>query len=238
MHKQVPVTFDIETTGFAHTDEFVCGVFYDGSDYLVSTSLFQLQNDVEAIWDRFKQPLLITYNGENWRGGFDFSFLRTLIAKEYKDKAEWPFRNMSHLDIYPLFKKRFNTTHRVIEKPSISNLYADDVKKLAKANDVEYTNMRDAFSILEKNKDTNWLDYIKEKTKDKTDAQSVYQMIFDPDAEEEYIGGNEVPELYKKGNINNIIKHCRNDVKRTFDLYNVINKYAPRYEINRNINDL
>ncbi|MFW6029052.1 MAG: ribonuclease H-like domain-containing protein [Halanaerobiales bacterium] len=238
MHDKIPVVFDIETTGFAHNDEFVCGVFYDGSDYLVSTSLFQLQNDVEKIWDRFEKPLLVTYNGENWRGGFDFSFLRTLIAKEYKDTATWPFKYMPHLDIYPLFDKRFNTTHKIIEEPSVNSLYAKDVKRLAEENNIQYTNMRETIGILKSLDDVDWLDYIQETTKDKTDAQSVYQMIFDPNAEEKYISGSEVPKLYKEGKINPIIKHCRNDVRRTFDLYNIIDKYAPEYEIDRNINQL
>jgi hypothetical protein len=51
--------------------------------------------------------LLVAYNGERFRGGFDLPFLRTRYARQ--DKA-WPFDSIPYADILPLVQDRFNTT--------------------------------------------------------------------------------------------------------------------------------
>lgn len=53
------------------------------------------------------EVLLVAYNGETWRSGFDLPFLRTRLAR--LDVA-WPFRDMPYADLLPLVTKRFNTT--------------------------------------------------------------------------------------------------------------------------------
>jgi len=232
-----PVVFDIETSGFSIDEDYVCGVFYDGKDYYVSTTIEQMNRDLERLKDKYRDMFIVTYNGENYRGGFDFAFLRTLFAKKYREQVNFPFKGVKHLDIYPLFDKRFNTTHDVVKPPS-SSISASDVKNIAQANEIEYTTKPKTLDILEKLRGTNWLGHQRETTESRADAQSVYQMIFDPEGAEEYIDGGEVPELYKKGNVDKIIRHCKNDVKRTLDLYHIVDKYAPRWEVERNINEL
>lgn len=54
-----------------------------------------------------KDFLIVAYNGERYRGGFDLPFLRTRCA--YHD-VKWPFNDVPYADILPLFKHQFNTT--------------------------------------------------------------------------------------------------------------------------------
>lgn len=50
--------------------------------------------------------LLVAYNGERFRGGFDLPFLRTRLART---DAEWPFADLPYADLLPLVRDRFNT---------------------------------------------------------------------------------------------------------------------------------
>lgn len=54
-----------------------------------------------------REYLLIAYNGERWRGGFDLPFLRSRYARL---DLEWPFTGLPYADLMPIFKRRFNTT--------------------------------------------------------------------------------------------------------------------------------
>jgi hypothetical protein len=59
----------------------------------------------ERLWDA--EVLLIAYNGETWKSGFDLPFLRTRMAKT---NVEWPFQELPYADVMPVLTKRFNTT--------------------------------------------------------------------------------------------------------------------------------
>lgn len=56
---------------------------------------------------RSDDVLLVAYNGETWRGGFDLPFLRTRLAA--LDVA-WPFRDVPYADLLPVIRDLFNTT--------------------------------------------------------------------------------------------------------------------------------
>jgi len=58
----------------------------------------RLQND---------DVLLVAFNGERWKGGFDLPFLRTRLARL---EIEWPFRDLPYADLLPVLTRRFNTT--------------------------------------------------------------------------------------------------------------------------------
>ncbi|WP_459889427.1 hypothetical protein [Halostagnicola bangensis] len=49
--------------------------------------------------------LLVAFNGERWKGGFDLPFLRTRLAAT---DVEWPFRDMPYADLLPVVTRRFN----------------------------------------------------------------------------------------------------------------------------------
>ena len=51
--------------------------------------------------------LLVAYNGERWKAGFDLPFLRTRLAVT---GVEWPFRELPYADLLPVIERRFNTT--------------------------------------------------------------------------------------------------------------------------------
>ena len=56
---------------------------------------------------RGKNRMLVAYNGETWRGGFDLSFLRTRCG--FNDVC-WPFDDIPYSDLMPIVRKRINTT--------------------------------------------------------------------------------------------------------------------------------
>ncbi len=51
--------------------------------------------------------MLVAYNGELYRGGFDLPFLRTRYALQ---RLPWPFDDVPYADLLPIFSHRFNTT--------------------------------------------------------------------------------------------------------------------------------
>lgn len=53
-----------------------------------------------------REYLLVAYNGERYRGGFDLPFLRTRLA--LTDRP-WPFADLPYADLLPLVQHRFNT---------------------------------------------------------------------------------------------------------------------------------
>lgn len=59
----------------------------------------------ERLTDR--DVLLVAFNGETWRGGFDVPFLRTRYAAH---DAAWPFTDVPYADLLPVVTNRFNTT--------------------------------------------------------------------------------------------------------------------------------
>lgn len=64
--------------------------------------------------------LLVAYNGERWRDGFDLPFLRTRLATT---GVEWPFRDVPFADVMPVISRRFNTTVDGDEESSLAAVY-------------------------------------------------------------------------------------------------------------------
>lgn len=56
---------------------------------------------------RDAEVLLVAYNGETWKAGFDLPFLRTRLART---GVEWPFQDVPYADVMPVVTQRFNTT--------------------------------------------------------------------------------------------------------------------------------
>lgn len=129
------VAFDIETTGFDADDVVtVVGfavplgvrVFLNtagraapeigevGGDVVVKVSTHASEHGLLAavagfVTERFRDAdvLLVAYNGERWRGGFDLPFLRTRFTRL---DIPWPFTGVPYADVLPLVSKRFNTS--------------------------------------------------------------------------------------------------------------------------------
>ena len=63
----------------------------------------------EFVSERFSgdDVLLVAFNGERWRGGFDVPFLRTRCALR---DVPWPFVDVPFADVMPVVTNRFNTS--------------------------------------------------------------------------------------------------------------------------------
>lgn len=227
------IYFDIETQGFATEDDFICSLVYIPFE---NGSQSKAEMTIEGLYNFFKNIdkedyIIVTYNGENYQSGFDFPFLRTQFA--FKG-FEWVFKGWEHLDVYPLIKKYFNTTRYYEKLPSKSSLKKADLEKLAKSNGIDYTTINDTHENLTGLKKIDWLDYKTIETKDKNSLQDVYKLFFDPDEEEIYISGGEMPEA----DIGTVIEHCNRDVMRLCKVTELLFNYIPSWEIERNINKL
>jgi uncharacterized protein YprB with RNaseH-like and TPR domain len=64
--------------------------------------------------------LLVAYNGERWKDGFDLPFLRTRLAAT---DVEWPFRDMPYTDLLPVVTRRFNVTVDGEEQSTLPSAY-------------------------------------------------------------------------------------------------------------------
>lgn len=244
-----PVYLDIETAGFsAWEDEFICAAIRNSklNRTTVFRTLFELMDSVGTVgFD--KTDLLVTYNGENYRGGFDWPFLR---SKCLQKNTDWKLGGVQHLDLLPLIRKYLNTTGYVTEIPSKSSLRAPDLKALAKVNNIDYQNRKQAYKEMkELGEVADWFadgtNYIEPEAKEDNSLQSVYQKLFDPEKEEKYISGEKVPELYKKyhktGDVDCIEKiddHCARDVERLKKVAEKVIPVLPDWEVKKNINKL
>lgn len=63
-----------------------------------------------------KEYMLVAYNGERYRNGFDLPFLRTRYALQ---DADWPFVDTPYADVMPIFQHRFNT---VVDEEAVGDL--------------------------------------------------------------------------------------------------------------------
>lgn len=78
---------------------------------------------VDAFADerlRGEDVLLVAYNGERWRDGFDVPFLRTRSALI---GVEWPFRGVPFADVMPVVTQRFNTTVDGDDRSQLAAVY-------------------------------------------------------------------------------------------------------------------
>lgn len=104
--------------------------------------------------ERFRDDdvLVIGFNGERWRGGFDLPFLRTRLARAGID---WVFEDVPYADVQPLVMDRFNTTvegedvqdlvgvYNVLRDGSYSEMdpFEDSAEAVAAFEDGEFTEL-------------------------------------------------------------------------------------------------
>jgi hypothetical protein len=76
----------------------------------------------EFVADRLcgSDVLLVAYNGERWRGGFDVPFLRTRYAHL---GLPWPFADVAYADVMSVVADRFNTTVDGEEHRDLAGVY-------------------------------------------------------------------------------------------------------------------
>lgn len=227
--------FDIETTGLSGIeDTLLCAVALAGG----RVSVFEGIEDLLEWAPDGVSGILLTYNGDHWRGGFDMPFLRSLCIRNGMD---WPFAGCMHLDLYPLVETYISTSLYTEKIPARSKLRKHDLKKLAFANDIEYSTVGDTYQrirALHEERRANWLDYSEVTVKETNSLQEVYQMFFDPEGKEEYVESERMPELYEQGDIEAVIEHCRRDVVRLEKVAEAVLPYIPECELDKGIRKL
>lgn len=90
------------------------------STHASEEALFEAAGEFVAERLRDDDVLLVAYNGERWRGGFDLPFLRTRYAQV--DMA-WPFVDVPYADVMPVVTNRFNTTVDGDERGDLAGTY-------------------------------------------------------------------------------------------------------------------
>ena len=82
-------------------------------DTTVKLSCHQTERELLEAFTEFtaasltpKEYLLVAYNGERFRNGFDLPFLRTRYTLQ---DVQWPFVDVPYADLMPIFQHRFNT---------------------------------------------------------------------------------------------------------------------------------
>jgi len=76
--------------------------------------LLQRLTDISQERLHNKNRMLVAFNGETWRGGFDLAFLRTRCGQH---DLRWPFHEIPYADLMPLVQKRVNTTVEAEDGP-------------------------------------------------------------------------------------------------------------------------
>jgi hypothetical protein len=239
----VPHYFDIETTGLSGLeDDFVCAIIRVGEkvyDFMSLEHFLSYSNSLTGA-------ILVGYNTQTYRGGFDLPFLRTQTLKH---NLKWPFKGKRHLDMMPIIQGHLDTKTYEVKLPSKSSLRKDDLVELAFANSIKYTTTKDTYKRLielEEEEGCDWCGRDSITTSESNSLQDIYINFFDPKKEEdyEYIDVGELVNRYKKGKIDFQefqeiqATHCKNDVRRLQTITENILPLMPEYIVNRNIMNL
>lgn len=125
------VAFDVETLGLTADSRIVSYCLLDVDETTSMCGcleerelLDQLSCDVD---EALSGKILVTFNGENWSGGFDIPLLRTRYVINDMIDA-YPFSGVKHVDLMPIFQKKFNTSF--LKDPTLDDLNAAQCKQL------------------------------------------------------------------------------------------------------------
>lgn len=233
MKRDRHVCFDIETTGLSADDRIVSYCLMMGRDDTVGMCcdctevemLEQLSVDVENVMGG---KILVTYNGENWAGGFDIPFLRTRYT--ILDMMDmYPFRGIKHIDLMPIFQKKFNTA--IYKEASLEDLSAAQCKEMMhicaqKPLSTKAENIRALESVGYKISDVN--DRVDPKIVNKFGLKHCYHLLF---GGEVGMTGEDVPDLWERGEYARIASYNKGDCVMTMKLLGVCLSSVPDYDI-------
>lgn len=125
----VPLGCRVFVQGDADTDgEEVEAAVGDAVDEAVSVSVHASEAGLLRAVGAFageringEDVLVVAYNGERWRGGFDLPFLRTRLAVT---GVAWPFRDLPYADVLPVVENLFDTSRGGESRNDLVGAYA------------------------------------------------------------------------------------------------------------------
>lgn len=236
MNKNKYVTFDIETTGLSADDRVVSYCLLSEND---TTSmccdceeidvLEQLSVDIDSV---LSGKILVTFNGENWSGGFDIPFLRTrYVIADMIDM--YPFGGVRHIDLMPIFQKKFNTA--VVKESALDDLSAAECKDLVnrfgyktlgtKAQNIGLLNCVD---ISQQYIIDEVLGEIEPKIVNKYGLKHCYHLLF---GGEVGTTGADVKEMWENGEYKQIAEYNKLDCEMTKKLLYTCLSIVPEYDM-------
>ena len=232
------VAFDIETLGLVADSRIVSYCLLDESgdttsmccDCTEEEMLEQLSVDVDSM---LSGKILVTYNGENFMGGFDIPLLRTRYA--VLDMVDiYPFSGVKHIDLLPIFQKKFNTS--TIKEPEIGDLNASQCKELIKLCGMKPASTKALNIEILENADARYRGRIasyvdknmEHKIVSRYGLKHCYHLLFGGE-----IGttGEDVLEMWENGQYSDIAKYNKHDCEMTMDLLKLALKVVPDYDL-------
>ena len=230
------VAFDIETLGLIADSRIVSYCLLNTDDVASMCCDCKEEDILEQlsvdVGEALSGKILVTYNGENWSGGFDIPLLRTRYA--LNDMIEsYPFSGVKHVDLMPLFQKKFNTS--TMKEPELSDLNAAQCKDA-----VKLCNMKPASTkalnveMLEGADDhyqgriASYLDAnMEHKIVSKFGLKHCHHMFFGGE-----IGttGADVKDMWERGEYEKIKEYNRLDCEMTLELLEICLKIVPEYD--------
>ncbi|MDS0474576.1 hypothetical protein [Natrinema sp. 1APR25-10V2] len=100
-------THDVDETALEQTVRDRTDHHIQCSTHDSETALLEAVGDFATARLADGDYLLVGYNAERWKDGFDLPFLRTRLAAT---GVAWPFQSLPYADLLPVIDRRFNTS--------------------------------------------------------------------------------------------------------------------------------
>ncbi|WP_241659148.1 ribonuclease H-like domain-containing protein [Halorubrum salsamenti] len=111
----------MDAEGVAATVRDAVGEAVSLSVHASEAALLRAVGEFAAERINGEDVLVVAYNRERWRGGFDLPFLRTRLAAT---GVAWPFQNVPYADVLPVVEKLFNTSRDGESRDDLVGAYA------------------------------------------------------------------------------------------------------------------